>query len=296
MVRRSPRRQCPGRRPSSLSTRVDALHSAYPSPAFGYARGDLRQDTDIPIAGAHTLPQEFFISPELFAQERERIFARRWVCIGRESKIAKPGRLFLAYNREASSIIVLRDQSGEIRAHYNTCRASRRAHVRDGVRHLLRNHPVSVPRLDVRARRPVGAQTSDSIRGIRQEELPARERADRELGGIPLHQSERASGAVRTGVRVAHRPLRALQSSRAHGRAHDRVRRQGELEARVSELFRVLSLLAGPSAAHQDHAIEQRRERSVRGPVPRRLHGDQRAAREPVDERPGVRRAGGRAG
>jgi phenylpropionate dioxygenase-like ring-hydroxylating dioxygenase large terminal subunit len=40
---------------------------------------------DIPIAGAHTLPQEFFTSAELFAQELDRIFARRWLCIGRES-------------------------------------------------------------------------------------------------------------------------------------------------------------------------------------------------------------------
>ena len=49
---------------------------------------------DIPIAGAHTLPQEFFVSPELFARERDQIFARRWVCIGRESKIANKGDYF----------------------------------------------------------------------------------------------------------------------------------------------------------------------------------------------------------
>ena len=45
------------------------------------------KQTEIPIDGAHTLPREYFTSPDLLAQELERIFFRRWICVGREDRI-----------------------------------------------------------------------------------------------------------------------------------------------------------------------------------------------------------------
>jgi Rieske 2Fe-2S family protein len=127
---------------------------------------------DIPIAGAHTLPQEFFTSPELFAQEFDRIFARRWICIGRESKIAKNGDYFL-HTIGKESIIVLRDQSGEVRAHYNTCRhrGARMCEAASGTFSETIQCPYHAWTYALDGRL-VGAQTSDSIPGFDKKNFP----------------------------------------------------------------------------------------------------------------------------
>jgi Rieske 2Fe-2S family protein len=77
--------------------------------------------TEIPIHGAHTLPREYFTSADILAQEMDRIFLRRWLCVGREDRIPNPGDYFLQpIGKE--SVIVLRDRAGGYRAYYNVCR------------------------------------------------------------------------------------------------------------------------------------------------------------------------------
>ena len=81
-----------------------------------------RRTTEIPIHGAETLPREYFTSPEIFAEECERIFARRWLCVGREAQlVAAPGDYVLV-DAVGESVIVLRDRAGAVRAFYNVCR------------------------------------------------------------------------------------------------------------------------------------------------------------------------------
>jgi Rieske 2Fe-2S family protein len=75
----------------------------------------------IAIDGAKTLPGEYYRSPDIFAEEAERIFARRWLCVGRESRVPAPGDYFLQ-QVGTESVIVLRDERREIRAFYNVCR------------------------------------------------------------------------------------------------------------------------------------------------------------------------------
>jgi Rieske 2Fe-2S family protein len=77
--------------------------------------------TDVALVGAHTLPGRYFTSPEIFAQETERIFLQRWLCVGRESQIGRPGEYFLQQVGN-ESVIVLRDRSGQVAAYYNVCR------------------------------------------------------------------------------------------------------------------------------------------------------------------------------
>lgn len=72
-------------------------------------------------AGAKTLPASWFISPEVFAQERERIFGREWLCVGREEMIAKPGDFFTV-ERAGENLIVTRDSGGRAHAFFNVCR------------------------------------------------------------------------------------------------------------------------------------------------------------------------------
>ena len=73
------------------------------------------------MAGAKTLPQRYFISPEIFAKERALIFSTQWVCVGHQSEIAKPGDYFVA-EVAGESVIIVRDKSGEIDGFFNVCR------------------------------------------------------------------------------------------------------------------------------------------------------------------------------
>jgi Rieske 2Fe-2S family protein len=78
---------------------------------------------DIGTGGARTLPGEYYTSPEIFRRETENIFARRWLCAGRESEIPTAGDYFLR-DVVGESLIVLRGRGGGsgVRAFFNVCR------------------------------------------------------------------------------------------------------------------------------------------------------------------------------
>ncbi len=72
-------------------------------------------------ADARTLPQRHFVSPEIFAEEQEKIFSRQWVLAGHESQIAKAGDYFTA-EIAGERLIIVRDKRGAIHGFYNVCR------------------------------------------------------------------------------------------------------------------------------------------------------------------------------
>jgi phenylpropionate dioxygenase-like ring-hydroxylating dioxygenase large terminal subunit len=72
-------------------------------------------------AGAKTLPQKYFVSPEVFEAEQEKIFSRQWLLVGHQSQIVKAGDYFVAEVAE-ESLIIARDQRSTIRGFYNVCR------------------------------------------------------------------------------------------------------------------------------------------------------------------------------
>jgi Rieske 2Fe-2S family protein len=72
-------------------------------------------------SGAKTLSQRYFVSPEIFAEELQEIFATNWVLVGHQSQLAEPGDYFLA-EVAGESLIVVKDQRSTIRAFYNVCR------------------------------------------------------------------------------------------------------------------------------------------------------------------------------
>ncbi|HEY9228102.1 MAG TPA: aromatic ring-hydroxylating dioxygenase subunit alpha [Gemmatimonadaceae bacterium] len=72
-------------------------------------------------SGAQTMPRERYTSPELLAEEKERIFARHWNCVGRASRLASPGD-YIVRDIAGESLIILRDRGGELRAFFNVCR------------------------------------------------------------------------------------------------------------------------------------------------------------------------------
>jgi phenylpropionate dioxygenase-like ring-hydroxylating dioxygenase large terminal subunit len=69
----------------------------------------------------HSLPQPFYNDPAFHGADLEGIFQRRWLLAGFECEIARPGD-YLTFAVGRSSILVLRDEAGEVRAFFNTCR------------------------------------------------------------------------------------------------------------------------------------------------------------------------------
>jgi Rieske 2Fe-2S family protein len=72
-------------------------------------------------AGARTLEGRWYNAPEVFAQERERIFARDWIRVGRLEQLERAGDYFLA-EIAGESLIVTRGKDEHVRAFYNVCR------------------------------------------------------------------------------------------------------------------------------------------------------------------------------
>jgi Rieske 2Fe-2S family protein len=71
--------------------------------------------------GARTLPGEYYTSGEVFRRESDRIFARSWLCAGRDEEIADPGD-YLLVEAAGESLILVRGDDGAPRALYNVCR------------------------------------------------------------------------------------------------------------------------------------------------------------------------------
>ncbi len=80
-----------------------------------------RKTAETFAAGAKTLPQRYFVSPDVFEQEQEKIFSKQWVLVGHQSQIATPGDYFVQ-DVIGESLIVIRDKSGEIHGFFNVCR------------------------------------------------------------------------------------------------------------------------------------------------------------------------------
>jgi Rieske 2Fe-2S family protein len=68
-----------------------------------------------------TLSKDYYFTPAIFAEEREKIFFRQWVCVGRTSELSEPGR-YVAIDMSGESIVIVRDDQGQLHAFYNVCR------------------------------------------------------------------------------------------------------------------------------------------------------------------------------
>ncbi len=80
-----------------------------------------RKTAETFAGGAKTLGQKYFVSPEIFAEEQEKIFAKQWILVGHQSQIADTGD-YAVQQVIGESLIVIRDKTGEIRGFYNVCR------------------------------------------------------------------------------------------------------------------------------------------------------------------------------
>src|SRR6516162_4447561 len=71
--------------------------------------------------GQKKLEGSYFTDPGVFREEMERFYFRMWVCAGRTEQIDKAGQYFLAH-LAGESVILTRDNDGQVRAFYNVCR------------------------------------------------------------------------------------------------------------------------------------------------------------------------------
>lgn len=81
----------------------------------------LRKARNSATVGAKSLPQKYFVSPEVFANEQHKIFAEGWLLVGHQSQIANTGD-YIVQRVNGESLIVVRDKSGKIHGFFNVCR------------------------------------------------------------------------------------------------------------------------------------------------------------------------------
>jgi Rieske 2Fe-2S family protein len=72
-------------------------------------------------AGARTLAARWYLDADVFAEERERIFAASWIAVARTEAVAVPGA-FVTVDVADESLILTRDATGVLHAFYNVCR------------------------------------------------------------------------------------------------------------------------------------------------------------------------------
>jgi choline monooxygenase len=78
-------------------------------------------DPDAPLERAATLPAPWYTDAELYELERSRVFGDSWLVAGRAADVAEPGS-FLTADIAGEPILVVRDESGVVRAFANVCR------------------------------------------------------------------------------------------------------------------------------------------------------------------------------
>ncbi len=73
------------------------------------------------IARAWTLPASLYFSPEVYAAEKETIFARTWQVVGHHDRVKNAGDYFTT-ELIGEPLVVVRGADDKLRAFYNVCR------------------------------------------------------------------------------------------------------------------------------------------------------------------------------
>src|SRR5690242_15756821 len=73
-----------------------------------------------PFDAARPLPTIAYRDPAVLAFEREAIFAKSWLCVGRESELSAPGA-FVRAPLTDEGVLLVRGEDGAVRAFYNVC-------------------------------------------------------------------------------------------------------------------------------------------------------------------------------
>src|SRR6186997_2557570 len=77
------------------------------------------------LSRASTIPRRWYVAPEIFTQEKKKIFSNSWQAVGHSEELSRSGD-FLACDIQGEPIVMTRSADGELRAFSNVCR--HRAH------------------------------------------------------------------------------------------------------------------------------------------------------------------------
>ncbi len=169
-----------------------------------------RKTTESFTAGAQTLPQCYFVSSEVFAEEETEIFARQWVCVGHDSQLARPGDYFVQ-DVAGESLIVARDQKGAVRGFHNVCRHRGTRLCEEANGHCA---AIQCPyhawtyALDGRL---VGAPHMDTVPGFDKGDYPLSRRQSWAMGRLYLCQSGEKAVTTGRGLRATDREVPPLE-------------------------------------------------------------------------------------
>jgi glycine betaine catabolism A len=72
-------------------------------------------------APGYTLPREFYVDPDIYQFDVDEVLSRAWLIAAIEAEIPEPGS-YVTVALGNSSVIVVRDRTGQVRAFHNTCR------------------------------------------------------------------------------------------------------------------------------------------------------------------------------
>ena len=93
---------------------------------------------DAPLEEAYTIPAPWYLDARIEAAERDQVFGRNWIAVGRLDQVTTAGQFFTV-EIAGEPLVVVRGADGELRGFYNVCRhhAAAVANVPSGtVQHL----------------------------------------------------------------------------------------------------------------------------------------------------------------
>src|SRR6201995_4963139 len=95
-------------------------------------------NADAPLEEGYTIPAPWYLDAQIEQAEREQVFGRNWIAVGRLDQVAAAGQFFTV-EIAGEPLVIVRGADGELRAFYNVCRhhAAAVANVPSGtVQHL----------------------------------------------------------------------------------------------------------------------------------------------------------------
>ncbi len=85
------------------------------------AIGDNLDGVRAPLGRAQHSPGQVYTSPAVLELEKQKVFLKDWVCVGRVEEIERPGD-YMTFRLAGEPLIVARNENGDIKAFSNVCR------------------------------------------------------------------------------------------------------------------------------------------------------------------------------
>ncbi|MCB1460282.1 MAG: aromatic ring-hydroxylating dioxygenase subunit alpha [Nitratireductor sp.] len=95
--------------------------SARTGPATDALRKMLSRTLSLPPQDAHSMPGDYYTSPELLTLEINEVLRKEWMCVGHVGEIRNRGDFF-STDLVDEQLIVTRDMEGQVRVLSNVCR------------------------------------------------------------------------------------------------------------------------------------------------------------------------------